>query len=155
MKTRELTGKKVLAIGIAAFAVILAANITMMVAATGTFPGVVVKNSYVASQDWDERARAQAELGWKAEAGLDDEGLAVRLTDSAGEPVPGLAVTATVGRPASKAEDRVVTLVETGGLYAAPVDLAPGLWRIEIVGEDAAGRRFVAEAQVFTKSGTL
>ena len=56
---RPLTGRKVLLIAVAAFAVILAANLAMLLAATGTFPGLVVKNSYVASQDWTARTDAQ------------------------------------------------------------------------------------------------
>ena len=36
---------------------IIAVNVAMVVAATGTWPGLVVENSYVASQDFNELAR--------------------------------------------------------------------------------------------------
>ena len=47
----------------AVFGVIIAANLAMLFAATGTFPGLVVKNSYAASQGWDRKTDAQRELG--------------------------------------------------------------------------------------------
>lgn len=154
MQTRELTGRKVLVIALAAFGVILAANLTMMFAATGTFPGLVVKNSYVASQDWNRRTATQRALGWRAEAAIVPEGLAVRFTDAAGAPVRGLAVTAVIGRPASQAGDRSIELREQDGLYRGAIGLAPGLWRVEIRGTDAAGRSFDARVELYAKAAS-
>ena len=51
--TRPLTGKHVLAITLVAFGVIIGVNVLMAVKAVGTFPGLEVANSYVASQDFD------------------------------------------------------------------------------------------------------
>ena len=48
---KELTGRKVLAITVGFFAVIIAVNLFMAFKAVGTFPGLEVKNSYVASGD--------------------------------------------------------------------------------------------------------
>jgi nitrogen fixation protein FixH len=50
------------------FGVIIAVNIALAVAATGTFPGLVVENSYVSIQNYDEilaRAREQDKAGWR------------------------------------------------------------------------------------------
>ena len=47
--SQELTGQKVLAITATGFAIIIGVNITMAYSALSTFPGLVVKNSYVAS----------------------------------------------------------------------------------------------------------
>jgi len=152
MRTKELTGRKVLIIAVSAFGVILAANLTMMFAATGTFPGLVVKNSYVASQEWNERTAAQRALGWRAEAAMTDGGLAVRFTDADGEPVRGLSVSAVIGRPASQAGDQRLELVEGDGVYRADVLLADGLWRVEIHGTDIEGRNFEADVELFTKA---
>ncbi|MBK0400992.1 FixH family protein [Limibaculum sp. M0105] len=154
MRTKELTGRKVLLIAVAAFGVILAANLTMLFAATGTFPGLVVKNSYVASQEWNLRASEQRALGWKAQAAISGEGLAVRMVDAEGHPVLGLTVSVVIGRPASQAEDRRLELVEDAGIYRADVDLAEGLWRVEIHGSDAEGRSFKAEAELFAKAAS-
>ena len=50
-----LTGRKVFFITAGAFAVIIGVNVTMAVLAVGTFPGLEVKNSYVASQSFDAK----------------------------------------------------------------------------------------------------
>jgi len=147
-----LTGRKVLIIAVASFAVVLAANLTMMFAATGTFPGLVVGNSYVASQDWDRKAAAQRALGWAAEVDYSGERLAVRITGADGEPVRGLTVSAVAGHPASDRADRALDLAEDVSGYVAPLDLEPGLWRIEISARDAAGAAFEAEARLNVKA---
>ena len=61
---RELTGKHVLAITVGFFGVIIAVNMVLAVQAVRTFPGLEVKNGYVASQTFDADRRAQEALGW-------------------------------------------------------------------------------------------
>ena len=60
----EITGKHVLAITVSAFAVIIGVNVVMAWKAISTFPGLEVKNSYVASQTFDADRAAQQALGW-------------------------------------------------------------------------------------------
>jgi nitrogen fixation protein FixH len=153
MKTepRPLTGRKVLLIAVAAFAVILAANLAMLLAATGTFPGLVVKNSYVASQGWDRKTEAQRALGWQASASYGDDTLRVTMTGRDGAPVRGLSVVAVVGRPASDRDDVRLELAEAAGGYSAPLVLAPGMWRLAITGAGAEGGSFEAEAQFYVR----
>ena len=150
--TRELTGRHVLAIALGAFAIIIGANMTMLFSATGSFPGLVVKNSYVASQKWDANARAQQALGWKTEVAYEDRRLSIHVAGPDGKPIPDLKVTALVGRPTTDAEDRVLVLTASDNRYSAPVELAPGAWRIEIGSETVAAyvqaaRLFVPEAR--------
>ena len=61
---RELTGRHVLAITLAAFGVIIAVNMVMAFKAVSPFPGLETPNSYVASQVFDRERTAQAALGW-------------------------------------------------------------------------------------------
>lgn len=61
---KPLTGRKVLMILVAAFGIIIAVNMTLLYNAIKTFPGLEVKNSYVASQTFDDRAISQRALGW-------------------------------------------------------------------------------------------
>lgn len=129
---RHLTGWHVLTIALAAFGTIIAVNMTMLFAATGTFPGLVVQNSYVASKGWDERSRAQEALGWTATVGWTGGLLTVDLRDARGHLVPGAALEALVGRPTLAAEDRTVTFQFDRNGYFAPVELSPGAWRIEL-----------------------
>jgi nitrogen fixation protein FixH len=134
--TRELNGRHVLAIAAGAFAVILGANIAMLVAAVGSFPGLVVKNSYVASQGWNERTAAQAALGWKTAISHNGERLFVRVRDKNGLPVQGLALSARLGRPSSDAEDRLVLLTAAPDGYSAEARLSPGIWRVDLTAPD-------------------
>jgi len=149
---RPLTGRKVLLMLLAAFAVILGANMAMLYAATGSFPGLVVANSYVASQGWDRQTAAQRALGWQAGAVYEDGRLTVSMTGPQGRPVPGLRVAAVVGRPASQAADVRLELTEGPDGYSVPLDLAPGLWRVEITGTGAEGENYKAGAEFYVKA---
>lgn len=145
---KPLTGRKVLLITVSAFGVIIAANLAMLMAATGSFPGLVVKNSYVASQGWDRKTAAQRALGWTAAVDYDGAALTVALTDRNDAPVTGLAVEAVVGRPASMRDDITLALAERADGYAAPLALTPGRWRVAITGRRDDGALFEAEAEL-------
>jgi nitrogen fixation protein FixH len=127
-----LTGKQVLMIAVAAFGTIIAVNLAMLFAATGTFPGLVVDNSYVASQSWDARHTAQRALGWHATTAWRDGRLLVGLRDADGRPVEGAVLEAVVGRPTVASEDRLLALSPGRDGYGVPVELDSGAWRVEI-----------------------
>ena len=66
--TRPFTGRHMAIIIISFFAVIIAVNLTMAYFARSSWTGLVVKNSYVASQSFNrdaEIARQQQALGWQ------------------------------------------------------------------------------------------
>ena len=150
---KELKGRTVLIIVVSAFAVILGANLAMLFAATGTFPGLVVKNSYTASQGWNQRTAAQAALGWRADVLHDGAALTVVLTDAAGTPVEGVVVAARVGRPATDAEDRDLPLRAGAGGYRAPLTLGPGNWQVVIRAKGPQGERYEATARLYIPEG--
>lgn len=145
---KPLTGRKVLLIAVGAFGVIVAANMAMLLAATGTFPGLVVENSYIASQGWDRKTAAQRALGWTAATDYDGAVLRVILTGRDGATVRGLEVRAMVGRPASTRDDTALALAESAEGYAAPLTLAPGRWRVMISGRGDDGILFEAESDL-------
>ncbi|MFN7052645.1 MAG: FixH family protein, partial [Gemmobacter sp.] len=60
----QITGRQVFAFTAGAFGIIIAVNVLMAYKAVSTFPGLEVKNSYVASQNFDTERRAQEALGW-------------------------------------------------------------------------------------------
>lgn len=126
--TRELTGRHVAAMFVGGFGIIIAVNLTMAFSAVRTFPGLEVKNSYVASQSFDARRTAQEALGWQARVAYADGMLSVDIVDRDGRSAPARGLTVQVGRPTEAADD--VTLALSGG--SAAVDLAPGLWRVDI-----------------------
>lgn len=146
---KTLTGRKVLFILLTFFGVVTAANVAMIYAATDTFPGLVVRNSYDASQIYDAERDAQAALGWRAAADLKDGVLAVAIRDTQDQPVRGLTVSAVVGRPATTAEDREIELVETDGAYTARPGLKKGIWRVDIRAQGGPDENFRAEARLY------
>lgn len=131
--TKPLTGRKVLCIALGAFGTIIAANMTLAVAAVGSFPGLEVKNGYIASQTFEAERAAQTRLGWTASARHVDGQLRIDVLDAAGKALRLDALTARVGRPTGRAVDMTDRLVQEAGGYAIPAALEPGLWRIDLL----------------------
>ncbi|EJU14219.1 hypothetical protein LH128_04711 [Sphingomonas sp. LH128] len=81
VQTRKpFNGKHMTAILVAGFGVVLAVNVTMATLASTTFGGIVVENSYVASQDfnrWLDEAAKERALGWRLAARRGAEGRVV------------------------------------------------------------------------------
>ncbi|MEO1316405.1 MAG: FixH family protein [Pseudomonadota bacterium] len=132
----ELTGRHVLIIALCAFGVIITANMALLFAATGTFPGTVVDNSYRAGVGWNARAAAQTALGWQVGTAYDGERLSVTVRDADGVLVKGLQIEAVVGRPAGNITDRTLRLSPdaTGGGagHTVPIALDHGSWRVAL-----------------------
>jgi nitrogen fixation protein FixH len=141
------TGRHMLAVVLLFFGTIIAVNIVMVISATGTFPGLVVKNSYVASQNFNHtiaEARDQAASGWRMTVDVADGIIDVRLTDRAGIPLRRLEVVAAAGRPSTTGEDRTLVLVADGDGYRSTDALPSGLWEIAIEAR-AEGKRVFGE----------
>ena len=77
-----LKGRHVAMIFGGAFTVIIGVNVALAVNAVRTFPGLETKNSYVASQTFDDRRAAQEALGWTVAAEQAEQDLVGRLTPS-------------------------------------------------------------------------
>lgn len=144
--TRELTGRHVLIIAICAFATIVGANLAMLFAATGSFPGLVVRNAYVASQGWNARTSAQQDLGIRASVSYGAGVLRVAMSERDGSPAETGPTTVSVGRPADARTDKAVAMTRRGHALAGSVELAPGVWQIRINARDGA---WTATAQLY------
>ena len=140
--TREITGRKVLFIALGAFGAIITANMTLAVAAIGTFPGLEVKNSYVASQGFDAEREAQMLLGWRALADYEDGALVVKVVDRDGHPAALSDLAVRLGRPTGEARNITADLIYQIGGVATEIDLSPGLWRVDVVATGMSGDRF-------------
>lgn len=138
----ELTGRKVFMITASAFAVIIAVNIVMAVQAVRTFPGLEVKNSYVASQVFEAERAAQKALGWTLAESYADGELRLSFRDADGLPVRVERLAATVGRTTGAASDLRPDFTWRNGDYVAAADLAPGKWMILLEAFAADGARF-------------
>ncbi len=151
-----LTGWHVLGIVGLFFGTIIAVNVVMASFATGTFPGLVVKNSYGASQDYNgllAESRAQAERGWTAELSAAEGNLHAMLAGPGGEPITGLDVSVRVGRPASAREDRRLRLWPSADGYAAKDTLSPGRWIVELEARSGGALVYRATRPLLVRGG--
>lgn len=140
--TKELTGRHVFAITATAFGIIIAVNVTMAVNAVQTFPGLEVKNSYVASQQFQTRRDAQDELGWSINPAYDDGYLTLAFTDGAGQPVKVESLEVLVGRTTVSQDDVHPEFHLEGGRYVAPLELGRGKWMLQVQATAADGTLF-------------
>ena len=134
--TGQLTGRKVTAIFVVFFGVVMAVNFTMAHFASSTFGGVVVENSYVASQHynkWLDAAATQQKLGWSATlARLPDDRVAVHFT---GAP-DGLTVSAVARHPLGRAPDQALAFVRAAdGAFVSTKAVAPGRWMVRLAAQ--------------------
>lgn len=146
---RELTGRKVLAITVSAFAVIIGVNLVLAVKAVSTFPGLEVPNSYVASQVFDAELKAQKALGWTLTESHQDGELRLAFRDRDGLPVEVDRLSAVVGRTTEAAEDIRPDFVYRNGDYVAPVPLRAGKWMILLEAFAKDGTRFHQRLDLF------
>lgn len=137
-----LTGRRVLMIALAAFLVMLAPNIVLSVAAVRTFSGLVVPNSYVASQEFDRDRAAQDALGWTVALAHEGDVVRLSITDAAGHAVHPPQISITLGRPTTERSDVTLALLPTPAGYAATQPLAPGRWRAEVTATAEDGTAF-------------
>jgi len=150
---RRFTGWHMTAVMVAFFTVVIGVNVIMATSAVRTFGGVVVDNSYVASQRfnaWLAEARVQDKLGWRIDARSTPDGtLVVRLRDARG-PINGALVAVDAEHPLGRLPGRAFVLAGGGdGTYSAVHALPHGRWRIRVEarsqGKDA---RFVQDVRL-------
>ncbi len=142
MAQREFTGKHAAILFVGAFGVIIAVNLALAVSAVRTFPGLEVRNSYVASQEFNTRLAQQRALGWSVRAEARGGRVILAITDAGGAPVEVADLSAVLGRATHVQDDVRPAFAFDGTAYVAPVDLAPGNWNIRMVARAADGTRF-------------
>lgn len=127
----RLTGRHVAAMFTGGFGIIIAVNLLLATKAVSTFPGLEVPNSYVASQSFDARRKAQTALGWTSRVDYRDGSLTIAVLDRDGRPAPIRGLTAHIGRPTEARDDMALTLDARGQVA---LELAPGMWRLDLAG---------------------
>lgn len=140
---KAFTGWHMLAIMVGWFGIVIAVNLFMAWNATSSWTGLVVKNSYVASQQFNEvtaEKRRQLAMGWKATPSYADGVLTLDLRDAGRAPIADAIVTARLGRPSYDAQDHTVQFAERApGLYAGATRLAGGVWNADVTVTDTGG----------------
>ena len=148
---KPLTGRKVLAITVSFFGVIIVVNLVMAYNAVSTFPGLEVENGYVASQAFNEDRAAQIGLGWQVSFEVSGNDLVLTIRDADGQPVQAAALDAVLGRPTERKDDMVPAFVYRDGAYHAPVNLDGGGWELRFQARAEDGTIFRQTRELFVK----
>lgn len=142
---REFTGRHMLLVLVIGFGIVVAVNFFMASVAARGFSGVVVENSYVASQkfnSWLAEAEHQQALGWEATMSRGADGHLIVDTTN----VPTFAeLHAELRRPLGAHDVARFALVPSGeNAFVSPYPLPEGRWivRLQI---DAAGQEWRQE----------
>ena len=144
----RFTGKHMAAVLVTGFGIVAAVNFTMAYYATGGFHGVVVENSYVASQKfngWLEEAEAERALGWEAKPSREADGRIILSTDGVPE---GATITAALRRPLGAHEFTDLTFAPSGnGQYRSNETVDHGRWTMRLHIE-AEGHKWAEESEL-------
>lgn len=127
---KRFTGWHAAATLVAFFGVVIAVNLTMALFATRTFGGVVVENSYVASQQynrWLAAAERQKQLGWKIVPGID-----ARRRVTVGLDLEGAKLRGFARHPLGREADVPLTFVASESGFRSAEPLPAGRWSIHL-----------------------
>ena len=155
---KPLTGRKVLAMLISFFGIVIGVNVAMMKLAILTLPGTDVDSAYTASLGYEKEiiaAHDQDARHWQVDAhvrrGTDGGAtLEVEARDDSGKPMTGLKFQGRFERPTDKRADLPVELAEIGiGVYGGNASaVAPGQWDLVLEGDARGERMFMSRNRV-------
>ncbi|TCU24417.1 nitrogen fixation protein FixH [Rhizobium azibense] len=137
---KGFTGRHMLFIMLVFFGIIISVNMTMAWYASSSWSGLVVENTYVASQEFNKKAQAMqamAKSGVSGEFALQDGLIVYRLRNRDGSPATADAVTAHFKRPVGDHEDFVIRLSKNrDGHFETRHRVLSGDWIVEIVSKN-------------------
>lgn len=155
---RQITGRMVLIMMVAFFAIVIGVNLLMVRLAIQTLPGTEVDSAYSASLAYQKEiatARAQSARDWKVDAHVERSGqggamLRVEARDNQGRPMSGLTFQGRFERPTDRRADQPVSLAEVGsGIYRGNTDsIAAGQWDLVLEGVARGERLFLSRNRV-------
>lgn len=137
---KEFTGRHMLIVMVTGFGIVFAVNGLMATIAVRNFGGVIVENSYVASQKfngWLDEAESQRALGWDAQVSRDEAGHLQIAVDGIPQ---GSSATAVLRRPLGSREivhSDFAPLV--GEAFTSAEPIPEGRWLVRLTlasGED-------------------
>lgn len=137
----KFTGRHMAAILVAGFGIVVAVNFTMAALASSSFGGLVVENSYVASQKfngWLEEARRGEALGWQVDLARRPDGRI--LVTTAGAPAME-EVSGDAWHPLGRMPDQPLQFEAIGnGAYLSTEVLPAGRWLVRLELSDGSNR---------------
>lgn len=118
------------------FGTVIGVNITMAYLAGSSWSGLIVKNTYVASQNFDteviETKKMKAK-GWVSRLDVTGKAVTYSLTNALGSSIAADDVSVAFSRPVGEDQDTVMTLQRLNdGRYKAAHDLASGQWLVKV-----------------------
>ena len=130
---RTFTGRHMAAILIGFFGLVIAVNLLNARYASSTFGGIVVENSYVASQGfnkWLDEAKNEKALGWDEVTTWRPDGRVVVAVRGA---PANIALKAMARHPLGRLPDRALTFDRTAnGQYLSRQALPEGRWDVRL-----------------------
>lgn len=156
---RPFTGRHMVLVMLAFFGTIISVNLIMASFARSSWTGLVVQNSYVASQQFNEKmaeSRALAKLGWRGVLETESGRVVYRLNGRDGRPVAATGGKAIFRHPAAEGADWSAGLKPVeAGVLAADVDVADGVWAVELEVEAGLDRPYRQMIRVLVKNGVV
>ncbi|MEO1551638.1 MAG: FixH family protein [Pseudomonadota bacterium] len=138
---KPITGTHVATLFALGFGTIISVNLALAWNAVQTFPGLEVKNAYVASQAFERDRSAQTALDWQVSARLIGERLELRFAHQ-GRPVQPVIEQAIFGRATSVVADQTPDFTFDGSAFVAPVTAGDGNWNLRLTARAANGTLF-------------
>ena len=134
--TRPITGWHVAMLFLGFFGIVFAVNIAMAIMAYRSWTGLVVENSYVASQHFnaDVAALKKSEsLGISHQLHYINGRLLLALVGADGKPMAADKVQISIGRPVDDGEDlKLIAIHSANGQFEATAKLGNGVWSGEL-----------------------
>lgn len=135
------TGRHMVIVMVLFFGTIIGVNFTMAWYAHSSWSGLVVENTYVASQEFNEKAALARRIeasGVKGALKVEGDAISYRLTDAKADPVIADRVTLRFRRPVGDHQDFTLQLADAGhGLFKGARPVLPGQWIVEAEAEHA------------------
>ena len=129
----EFTGRHMLIIMVAFFGLVIAVNIFLAVKSIETFSGLVVNNSYVASQTFDkdtDKLAADAAKDVHPDLSFANGLVHLKLAAAAGQPIAAHNLHLTLGHAVSASTDQALAFTSlSAGEFEAKANLNGGYWQ--------------------------
>lgn len=134
--SKEFTGYHMFGVIALFFGVIITVNLTLAFFAANSWTGLVVENSYIASQFFDDDKRIreqQLALGWQSDFRYAEGMVTLDLVDVNGAVVRADKIDVKLGRPVHENNDVLLTLSQgIEASYTGKVDLGAGVWQADM-----------------------
>ena len=156
---RKFTGMHMLVIMIAFFAIIIAVNVAMASLARSSWSGLVVKNSYVAGQDFNRRlkeSREQLALGYKGTLTASQDEITYALVDAQGKAMEMASARVSFSHPVYEAADWSIDLASADGkTFSGRHGLRDGVWIVTIESDIGLARPYAEVRRVTISGGVI